>query len=102
MCKQRQQQRADLVGKSSPATAKAIEKFAKARSQEATDFLYKRLKTLWIMAALRGLELRQCIMLCDMVQLEFKPVTLQELRSEFPETKVGCRASSETYAPTAR
>ena len=87
VCKVRQMERKLLKDKVGGETAKAIEKFHKARSADAQDFIFARLKTCWIQAALRGMKLQNTVVLCDMTNLQTSICTREEVEAEYPELK---------------
>lgn len=87
LCKVKQMQKKMLRDKVGGANAKVIEKFHKARSTDAQDFIFKRLKTCWIQASLKGLKLQNTLVLCDMTNLQTSIHTAKELYEEYPELR---------------
>ena len=83
VCKRRVLEAAGRTGEHDAATASKIEKFAQAKSQEATALLYARLPDAALIAKLRGLDLCACVVLVDTTRMVVRPMVLEDLVREF-------------------
>jgi len=85
-CARRQEEfNADFRGVDDEVTLMEIQKFRKRRSEEAGEFLGSRFGSVALIAHIRRLDMRKCIIHCDVLSGIVEPMTYEETLEAYKE-----------------